>query len=791
MHTQLDKFFCDSTIFIDKIMAEVTELNNKPGFASFIKQFFTRVLNHNIYGCNYVELHNIAIQTYSFIAKRQKQEIKVRLYNPSLKKDGWVSDYSILEILNQDMPFIIDSINVELQKQGITIHRIIHPILTIKRQKSGELIEVNDFDNNSTSNESIIHYQITKINTKELAKKIEANLLELLTIIRFAVEDWQVMLTRLQNVTANLVEHKTIESEVNHFLSWLSEDNFTFLGYKSFYKELKQPIATVSSEDLGIFKCHDLQLLTALDNEVVYLQKSSPQENFVIGKLNYTSHVHNHTNLDYIYIKTTKDNVTHVHFFIGLFTSILFYQSATLIPIIRQKLKAVITRSGFSPTSYSGKELITIINNIARDELFQISEDELLNVAMEVYSLLTCPKLRLFIRRNNLGNYVSCMIFMPSSAFNADISEKIQTRLEQYLSGQVINNYMQLTSMKLAYIHLIIIPNTSLSPQILDEQTLELELQQLAQQWTEELHINFTNRVDNYNTEYLFSQYKSAFPITYRETFNTSTAIEDILIISNHLPQEKIIFKLNTTDEQSINLKLYSLKDKIPLSNIMPILENMGFKIIDECVFLIKPLNIQDTVWVHNFRLAAFDSETIIRIASLTLNIESSLLQIFSKFVDNDGFNKLVVSAGLLWQQVNLIRAIAKYIKQTEFIYSQPYIEEVLSKNAVIIQLLISLFYQNFDPKRKKSDKAVLDLHKKLDNALRSVTITAEDHIMRRFIGTITAITRTNYFQNDEDGLAKTYISIKFDSTKVPNLPLPLPYAEVFVYSTQFEAIHL
>ena len=786
-HNHLEK----TTKLIDEIIAAGHAAQAGEGLPVFLRQFYAHIPQEDLSQQSFENWYHIGEEAFRFMQERKLGSPKLRVYST-------VKGSTVIEMINDDKPFLVDSITAELTRRGIKIYQLIHPIIHVKRDKNGKLLAIaSNGDKKDTQAESVMYFQITAISGKLLLSKLEKDLLTILENVTHAVSDWRSTLALLNESIGWFNEAKPLYldeyQEASEFLSWLGKDNFTFLGSLDHTLSAGR-VAIASKSELGIFKV-DKDMRDSIVTELSVNPRLSGKQHLIeIGKVNHISKVHRPVYMDYIAVRKlgAKGEILGERVFIGLFTSVVYYQSATLIPIIQRKIDSIVKRSGFSPVSHSGKELVTILEAFPRDELFQIPENELFDICMSILALHIRPKVKLFVRKDNSRHFVSCILFIPSERFSAVLSEKIQHVLKETFKGTVANHYVNVSDLSLARLYIIL--NTESSVAKVNIEALEQRLEELTSLWSDDLRHALVSVLGESSGDALVERYKDAFPESYKDIPNSDFRIyPDIQKIESALSTNMVTFDLYhlESDEAILQLKIYSPSEHILLSDIMPILENMGFDVIDEYTFLITPLykDALAAVHMHHFRLSvpALDN---LPLKNITAAVEEALFHIWEGNMQDDGFNKLIVLAGLSWRQVVVLRSLGKYLRQTGFTYSQEYCEEVLSKHPVLAMQLIELFYARFDPTEGKREQNSKRLVKVLEEGLSNVTSSAEDKVIRRFFETTQAILRTNYFQTT-DTSPKAYISYKFDSSKVPELPLPRPYAEIFVYSPRMEGIHL
>jgi glutamate dehydrogenase len=791
------------------------EISGDQIFIKFIQYFYHLLPLESLDITDTGELFKIAEEAYSFFLNRDVSKPKIRLFNPSKKKHGWNSKYSVLEIINTDSPFLLDSIKEELIRNQIKIHEILHPIIKVKRDQKGNVKDIITASNDGDYiTESVMHIHITSVKEEESILKILNSIENILNNVKYAVQDWEKMINEAKLCIGDLIKNDDATTfEAKEFIEWLINNNFTFVGFiecnfnnTKNHSSDNRTLGIISLESSRINK----KIITEVGRFTRNVKNKEANHNIIdIGRIDEISPIHRHSNLDFVAINNFNDKgkIISTKVFIGLFTSVLSYQSVEKIPIIRKKIDKVMEKSGFSSKSYSAKELMTILESLPREELLQIKEEDLYNIVINIYSLLIKPKIKLFLRRDNFNSYLSCLVFLPRDRFSAEISEKIYEILHNDLGGAIASQNIQLSTLPVAFLYTVL--NTE-AKDITSDDILKIEnkLKELVKFWSEDLKEVLQTSYGEGDGEKIYRKYKDAFPDSYKEKFSANSALRDINLIDEALNSEQIIFDLykaenNQDADNSLGLKIYTSKHKILLSEIMPILNNMGFSAIDESTFYLQFPKEQKNIWVHNFQLniSGYDTQTITELkeyealenSEIKKFAEEALQKIWHNNMQNDALNKLIIRAGLTWRNAVLIRGLGKYIRQTGFIYGNDYVDDVLTHHPKLVSLMVQLFYLRFDPSKQVSDKdkKINQLNKQIEEKLKKVLSSAEDKVIRRFFDIIKSILRTNYFQKDDKGQLKDYISFKFDSSKVPELPLPRPYREIFVYSPRVEGIHL
>lgn len=757
------------------------------------------------------DLCSIAQQILAFIQPRSSAAKRlVRVFNPEEKIHGWRSERTVVELNTDDSPFILDSVTAEISQQGYRIYEIVHPVLRVARTSEGNIALVSAMRDaeNKGKPESIMHLEISHIADAGARKKLEQDIGHVLELVRFAVDDWRQVLEKAKGVLRYL--EKSILpfdalyiEEVRAFLTWLLNNNFTFLGYREYvFREAKGRLTLEPIEDteLGIFRSRiegfRPQGLQGLPRKALEaLRQPSLLE---ITKSTRKSRVHRPAHMDYIGIKKfdAAGKVVGEFRLLGLFTSTVYFQSATLIPIIRDKIDAIVKRAGFLPDSHNGKALLSILENYPRDELFQISEQDLFTICMGILEMLERPQPRLFVRHDRFGRFVSGIVFIPRERFSTSIRLQVQQVLEQAYRGRMSDYYVQLGETLLARVHYIIATDAEHPVEGVQVADIEKKLLDITSSWVDGLRQTLIKQRGEREGETLFQRYVEAFPEAYKDQYSAMQTCYDIYKLEQAGEKEDIaveLYRRGSDERFSYHLKIYH-HEQVTLSDILPTLENMGFQAVDEFTYYVTPKGREKGMWLLHFRLRVRDGGSGNEQALKTIKpqFEEALVKIWHKEIGSDALNQLILLAELPWRDVAILRTYSKYIQQTAFPYSHEFMCEALSSHPKLARILVELFYLRFEKPYVKAriGKAEM-LLKAMDEALSSVSNVSEDRVIRQFRDTITATLRTNFFQKNLDGKDKPYISIKLDSAKVPNLPLPLPFVEIFVYSHQVEGIHL
>ena len=773
---------------------------------TFVTLFYEHVPPDDLIHCSAETLYGAALTLWHFAATLKAGDgAKLRVYNPNLEEHAWQSDHTVIEIVNTDMPFLVDSVTAALNDLDLTVHLVIHPIIRITRDKKGVMKDITGLGDSDAPRESIIHVEIDAQTDQATLKTITDKLASVLEDVRLAVEDWHLCRDRVLSVLTQLETNppKLLQEEIEEakaFLNWVYDDHFTFLGYREYdYTDTEKLGNVVIAEDrqLGILRrtnTHVFEELRNLGEMPPDVQAFARQpELLLVTKANKKATVHRPVQMDIISVKKFNETgqVTGQQLFIGLFTSVAYTLSLRQIPLLRMKVEETVAKANFPHASHAGKALVNILETFPRDELFQIDTDDLYRISTGILHLQERQRIALFTRRDAFERFVSCIIYCPRDRFTTKLRQKFQTILAEEINGEVQAHYTQVGDSPLARLYLII----KTKPGTLRDYTIaavEDRLIEAAQDWSDLLK---TAVIANFGEEkgvQFHRMYGEAFSPAYRERFGAQTAILDIERVEKVIKSQEIsvsLYKTIENDDHQLHFKVYHPNTPVPLSKVLPMLENMGLTVITELPYDIYPRNAVGPVMVHDFGCEVTGG---VNVAAVRHKFQDLFVHVWHGAVENDGFNRLVLLAGIEWRQVVMLRAYSKYLRQIGIPFSQEYMENTLARNPKLSGLITALFELRFIPERSEQTEtdAAATLGE-IHTLLEAVDNPDEDRILRRFLNLVLSTLRTNYYQHTEDGLEKNYISFKFESSSIEDLPLPRPWREVFVYSPEVEAVHL
>ncbi|MBO0737935.1 MAG: NAD-glutamate dehydrogenase, partial [Alphaproteobacteria bacterium] len=777
------------------LACELDKPAEQPVVRRFIAEFYQHVPPADAAGRTPRNLYGAARSLWSFAQRRRAGQAKIRVHNPDPPTDGWSSPHTIVEIVNDDMPFLVDSVTGAINADNRVVDLIIHPILNVARGPDGRFVDLVDAGP-AGLRESWMQVEITRETDPAGLARLTGTLSNVLADVRAAVEDWQPMRRVLREIVDELSAEpppvpRTERAEVQDFLRWLDDDNFTFLGYREY---LFDGAAEPARGALGILKddAHPvfggLRELSSLPREVQDYARR--RELLVISKSNRRSTVHRTAHMDAIGVRgfDADGEVAGIRLFLGLFTSLAYSRDPRSIPLLRLKVRRIVERSGLSPTSHDGKALLHILDTFPRDEVFQTEEKQLFATITGILNLQERQRIAVFIRRDPLERFVSCFVYVPRERYDSELRGRFATILEEAFAGQISTFDTHLDESALARIHFIIRTTRGRVPAV-DVATLEKRLAEAGRNWTDRLQDAAAVAFGDEEAHRRLSRVTS-LPVAYQARTNPVQAVADLRRIETVLAGSPLEVSLHPSADGGLpGLRLYRATEPVALSDVLPILENLGLRVVAEEPFRIDCAG-KTCVWIHEFQLSGGVVPSTVS-AATTAAFEEALAAVWTGRVENDGFNRLVLAAGLSARQVTLLRAYAKVLRQAGTAFSQEYMEDALSGHAEIARRLVRLFETRLDPARAGSSLAAISEIQAIDHALDAVNNLDEDRILRTYLQLVLKTVRTSYYQKLPSGDEKPYLAIKLASRELDLLPRPRPLFEIFVYSPRVEGVHM
>ena len=709
---------------------------------------------------------------------------------------------TVIDIVFDDKPFLVDSVVAEINRHSLLIDFLIHPYVYAEFGKNQNLKSVSNKKSETAIRESHLHIRLHRLIPKSIEKILYRGLKRALIDVTLATDDWRGMREKVMLAHDNILQRAAKNKdnkEYAAFLDYVYDNNFTLLGYRYFKKQGKGYKAS-SSSGMGLLKNkRDIDFLINHKEELpeLFNKLEKQKRPLNVFKINRDSSVHRRVPVDAMSIQDLdeKGNIRGFHLIIGLFTSVTYSRSVTDIPYLRLKVQKVIDRADFPAGSHDDKALRHILEKYPRDELFQIEGKKLQTTALSILSLQERQRIALFMRPDIFGTSVSCLIYIPRNRFETRMRRRFEQILEEELKGKTTAYYTTLDDSVFARVILLIESNKK-NISKLDEPRLENMLRLEGRAWDEILSevINI-----QYGTEsdYYIETFTNTFPSAYRETYSPEKALNDIEIIDHLSSDENIsvsFYRDKFCSEKEIRLKLYIRNQAVILSDVLPILKNMGLRVISELPFKIKLERDEqkEVIWIHDFLMESDARDLENRMFLIKDLAETAFTKVWHGSTQNDALNKLVISAAMTWREVNILRTYVHYIRQLGTPYSLQYISNALTKHPEVSRLLVDIFYARLDPaKEKESEKFAKACSLVIQDELEEVSSLDEDRILRNILNLVESTLRTNHFQLDQNKQYKDYLSIKVDSHAVEGMPEPKPYREIFVYSPKVEGIHL
>jgi len=775
----------------------------------FAQQYFSGSSVDDLKTRSIADLYHILISHWQFIHQRAEDQAKIRVFNPNKEKDGFESTHTIIQISHDDIPFLVDSTRMVMNRFGYEIHFIIHfGGFKVRRDSEHCIIDIVSADDNQNkvTTEAPIYIEIDRLVDEKAMEELKTEIATVLADVRVSVADWRKMVSRVEDCLTELESNPSHLdpaelTESKDFLQWLINNNFTFLGardYKLIGNGTNRALQIIPGSGLGVLRDETFSTASKIYAELPPKARKMAlsKDILIVAKTSTDSTVHRQAPTDYIGVKMFNENGELIgeRRFIGLYTSTAYHSSPRHIPLLRLKVSKVLEDLGFPPDSHDGKEAVHILETLPRDDLFQATHEELTDLTLNIIQLKERKRIRLLVRRDAYYRYFSCLVYVPREIFNTDLAYAMQDVLMKSFHGVDSSFTTYFSDSVLARIHFMIRvnPKTKIDYVIPD---IENKLIAVAKSWSDEWRDQLMYRYGEADGLKYYNKYYKAFPASYCEDYAPQEAIADIEkieLLSKDNPLSMLFTKTN--GDNLLSLKLFHSEQTIVLSDVLPILENMGLKIIGE-----RPHKVlfKDgrTIWINDFNMSyAVNKE--IDINDIKDSFQDTITKVWFGEAENDGFNRLVLEANLTCKQTAVLRAYTKYLRQTGFTFSQNYIELALINNADITKALVQLFILRFEPffesnaqeGHRNDPKELIQF---IEHSLDSVSSLDEDRILRKLLEVIMATLRTNYFQLANDKTTKSYISFKFDPALISELPLPRPKFEIFVYSPRVEGIHL
>ena len=802
---------------LDALARDRIDQHDWSGWQAFREAFFQRLPLDEWVGRQIKDVFGSVYSGWRLLQEatlKHPDRASIRLFNPNLEEDGWLCPRTVLWVRQRDMPFLVDSIRIELNQRNIAIHQIKSTRFCLKRDEQGRLQELVPAEQSKATDkqaregqrEALIYLELRLLTDTEVLSDIKASLQEVLTQVHYVVKAFRPLLAQIDAVSQQLSRVKQVPladkvAESQAFLSWLADNHFTFMGYTEYdlVSEGEQKLLQENLEKrLGLFQLGSPETdRKPLDEDYAgSLQFHLSPKLIAFSKAPQHSRVHRRAYSDYVVVKRFDETSRFCGEarFLGLYTSTVYTGSPYQIPILRDKVAQVFERSGLDPSSHDGKDLRQILETFPRDELFQSSNSELYETVMGVLRINERYRVRLFMRPDAFGKFINCLIYVPRDLFSTRVRLRMQQLLGRALSSHEVDFNTYFSESILARVHLVFRIDPERPPSY-DVARLEHEVIELTRSWEDRLLEALSETVGEERAIHLLEQYQEAFPSAYREHFDARTAVQDIAHIAGLHDKDLALsfYRLPNGGSDALRFKVFRRGHPMELSDVIPVLEHLGLRVVSEHPYEIR-LADGSSVWLHNFNLLYALSDAI-DLAAVKQSFQEAFAAIWEGKAESDAFNRLVLGAGLNWRQVVVVRAFAHYMRQTLFTFTEDYMAAALVSHLDITRELVALFETRFDPSISgglEARQALIEERREaIIAALDQVQNLNEDRIIRRFLVMMEGCVRSNFYQRTSKGKAKDYLALKFTPRRIPDIPEPRPLYEIFVYSPRVEAVHL
>ncbi|MEU4687719.1 NAD-glutamate dehydrogenase [Actinoplanes sp. NPDC023714] len=780
--------------------------------ASLVDRFWRFAPDEELVGYTPDEMYAAAVEHRELARNRLPGEVKLAVTEPA-----GAQGHTVLRVVTDDMPFLVDSVMALLTAHNLQVYLLVHPLIVVRREPLGALAQVEpevepDDAIDGDLVESWIRIEIDPVRRPADREQLINEVRRVLTDVRDAVEDWPRMKQRALVISEELaaahragntppVPEKDVTDTIE-LLKWLASDHFTFLGYREYHLD-EGVLSAVPGTGLGIMRGASRPRKLATMAPEAY-ERVLEKRLLVITKANSRATVHRSAYLDYIGVKVFDANGTVIgeRRFLGLFSSSAYRTSVRELPVVKRKVMEVMERSGLSPRGHSGKDLLQILETYPRDELFQIKTDDLYEAVIGVLRMAGRRQLRLFLRRDGYGRFISCLIYLPRDRFTTGNRLRMQEILLRELNGVGVDYTTRVTERMLARVHFIVRTDPADPPGPVDPNELAELLADATRMWDDDFSLVLERKLGDEQAKTLFNRYSSAYPESYKNGHTPYEGMQDLAKLelleepgqlAMHLFRRRRLGAdgVPEPDERDVRFKVYRYGEPMMLSAVLPVLHSLGVRVTDERPYEIR--RDDGVIYLYDFGLLPPAGHR--ELAEVRPQVENAFAAAWRGEAEVDGFNELVLRAGLTWRQVVVLRAYAKYLRQTGTVFSQRYVETTFTQYPEIAGLLVRLFETRFSPSLEfgeaERSKRAGALRDRITELLDQVDSLDQDRILRSYLTLIEATLRTSFFQRGTEGRPKSYVAFKLDPQAIPDLPQPRPKYEIFVYSPRFEGVHL
>lgn len=785
--------------YLDKVVEEMAPQipsEQVESLREFTYQYYAMDSRQELVASKRRDLIGSTLSFWKFIQHHDPDVPGIEVLNPDYLHHGWHSTHTVIRMVHRDMPFLVDSLRMKLNERGLTIHYLRNTVVHSRRNEAFEMVFDED-TKASIHREAIIYAEIDRTEKEEDLEQIAEQLKAVMADVVRVVQDYRPIYNRVAELAHSMNGGQA--EQVKEFLHWLLDDNFTFLGYEELRvveASGKRQIIRPSDSLQGLLRTTHQGEIGQLELEPFIEKDFFEQKDWLsFSKAAVRSSVHRPAYPDFITVRQFAEDgsVLGESRIVGLYTSPVYRQSPSTIPYINRKVEETIQRSGLDPKSHHGKELVQILEVFPRDELFQTPREQLFETVMSILRIQERKQIKLYVRQDPYGTFCSALVFVPRDVYSTDLRLKIEKILCHRLQAVDSEFTTHFSESILARVHFIFKLRGRIEYNL---DAINDELTMAASSWKDEVRDALLESYGEAKGNQLISLYSNGFSAGYREAFTPEATVVDVEHFEKINTENSLsmCFYKSLNDEPGrIHFKLYHFVEPLPLADQIPIIENLGLRVLGEYPYLIRKSD-GSVIWIHDF-LLSYDDRKSVNIQKVDRIFKDAFLKIWFGESENDPFNLLVLTAGMNWRQVAMLRAYSRYLKQIRMGFSQTYIAETLCNNIDITRMLVELFEVRFNPELSLSRTQRLGRQQQIQQtvleALDQVTVLSEDRIIRRFQSVISATLRTNFYQADASGNPKSYISYKLSPRDIPDFPKPVPLYEIFVYSPRVEGVHL
>ncbi len=743
-----------------------------------------------------------AIDHLEFGATRRKGQALLRVFNATEKEHGYQSPYTFVEMVNDDMPFLVDSVAAAINRHNLAVHITVHPIISVRRNGRGKITAIAKSGDKDATRESFIRFAIARETDPAELKILRQEINKVLRDVRVSVRDWQKMRDRMCE-TRNLLKNgpkgvdPLLRAESQALLEWMVDDHFTFLGYREYklsHRGKRTFLNSVAGSGLGVLS-GDSRGSKSIELTAEMKRLTRSRDWLILTKANSRSTVHRSAFLDYVGVKIydKKGNAIGERRFIGLLTSVAYNESPKYIPLLRHKITKIFERAHVDQYGHRGKALSHIIETYPREELFQSTVQDLARTTAGILNLQDRQRVKFFLRRDTFRRFFSCLVFIPREKYTTAIRKRVEALLMETFEGLSVDSAVQISESALARVHIIVRTVEGRRPRV-SIQNIEKRIADLVVTWSDRFQEELLEQFGLEEGYRLFGAFGQIFPPGYQADTKPPEACSDVqridAMLNDNVARTVDLYVPENLEPGHLHFMIYSTKQPISLSDALPVIENMGVDVYSERPYEAN-LASEKSFWLQDFHLVHEGGGTV-DFEAVDTRFEECFLAVTRGDAENDGLNRLILASGLDWRQTALLRCYAKHILQLGLPFSQAYMEDVLVAHSGLVPLLVEQFELQFDPDigKTRRSRELKRVRKQVARGVAKAKNVDEDRILAAFASGIGATLRSNYFLT-ENGKPKSYISIKVDPARLPEVPLPRPKFEVFVYSPEVEGVHL